>query len=170
MKSEKQFLLDEILANIDDATSFVIAGYTKLEANKANEFRREISKIGANFEVVKKRIFVKAVEAHGMKVELKSMPGHVGILFSKDDPIEMTKAILKFNKDNENVFSFLGCKLENQLLGKGDTEKLSKLPAKDVMRAQLLGLFEAPMAQTLAVMEALLTSVVYCIDNKIKEQ
>ena len=26
--------------------------------------------------------------------------------------------------------------------------------------------FEAPMAQTLAVMEALLASVVYCLDNK----
>jgi large subunit ribosomal protein L10 len=47
-------------------------------------------------------------------------------------------------------------------------EKLSKLPGKDEMRASLLGLFEAPMSQSLAVMEALLTSVIHCVENKRK--
>ena len=41
-----------------------------------------------------------------------------------------------------------------------------KLPAKDEMRAQLLGLFEAPMSQTLSTMESLLTSVMHCLENK----
>jgi large subunit ribosomal protein L10 len=36
------------------------------------------------------------------------------------------------------------------------------------MRAQFLGLLEAVPAQTLGVMDALLTSVVYCLDNKSK--
>jgi large subunit ribosomal protein L10 len=49
-----------------------------------------------------------------------------------------------------------------------DVEIMSQLPSKDVMRAQFLGLLEAPMAQTLAVMEALISSVVYCLDNKIE--
>ena len=50
-----------------------------------------------------------------------------------------------------------------------DVESLSKLPGKDEMRAQLLAYLEAPMAQTLAVMDALLTSVVYCLENKSKQ-
>ena len=35
-------------------------------------------------------------------------------------------------------------------------KQISKLPGKDEMRAQFLGLLEAPMAQTLAVMEAVI--------------
>jgi large subunit ribosomal protein L10 len=34
------------------------------------------------------------------------------------------------------------------------------------MRAQLLGTFEAPMSQTLAVVEAILCSVLHCLENK----
>ena len=49
---------------------------------------------------------------------------------------------------------------------KKDLEIISQLPTKDVMRSQLLGLFEAPMSQTLAVMEALLCSVPHCLENK----
>ena len=45
---------------------------------------------------------------------------------------------------------------------------MSKLPSKDEMRAQFLGTLEAPMAQTLAVMDALLTSVVHCLNNKVQ--
>ena len=51
-----------------------------------------------------------------------------------------------------------------------DVERLSKLPSKDEMRAQFLSVLEAPMSQTLAVMEALLTSVPYCLDNKCKQE
>jgi large subunit ribosomal protein L10 len=32
-----------------------------------------------------------------------------------------------------------------------------------------LAVLEAPLSQTLAVMEALLSSVVYCLDNKAKQ-
>ena len=47
--------------------------------------------------------------------------------------------------------------------------RLSLTASKDEMRAQFLGLLEAPLAQTLAVMDAVLSSVVYCLDNKSKE-
>jgi large subunit ribosomal protein L10 len=47
-----------------------------------------------------------------------------------------------------------------------DVEQISKLPGKDEMRSQFLGTLEAPLAQTLSVLEALLTSVMYCLENK----
>ena len=51
-----------------------------------------------------------------------------------------------------------------------DVEKLSKLPGKDEMRAQLLATFEAPMAQTVAVMQSALCCVLYCLENKAKKE
>jgi large subunit ribosomal protein L10 len=166
MKKEKQFLLDEIKNQIESSGSFITVQYTKVPANTANNFRREMEKIGNSFEVVKKRLFIKVLDTMGLKCDLSALPGHVGLVFARQDPIETTKAIVKFSKGNENSFALIGGRVDGQLIDVKDVERLSKLPSKDQMRAELLGLFEAPMAQTLSVMDGLVSSVVYCLANK----
>ena len=44
-------------------SSCVISG---LSANKANEFRREVAKIGGDVGVMRKRVLIKAAEAAGV--------------------------------------------------------------------------------------------------------
>lgn len=168
MRQEKQLLLDEVKGQIKHFGSFVIMRYQGLSANKANDFRRQVAKNGGNVEVMRKRILIKAAKAAGVDLDLEALPGHIGLVYTLTDPLEMTKFVLKFSEDNEKEVEVIGGRIEGQIYNAADVEKLSKLPSKNEMRAQLLSIFEAPMAQTLAVMEALLSSVVYCLDNKSK--
>lgn len=169
MKHEKQLLLNEIQVHIQESPSYLIAQYAKLSANKANDFRRQMAKIGVNFEVVRKRVLVKAAASAGISLSVDHLPGHIGLLLPTSDPIEATKAVLQYSDSNDKCFELLGGRVEGLHIGKEDMVRLSLLPAKPEMRAQFLGLLEAPMAQTLAVMDAVLSSVVYCLDNKSKE-
>lgn len=166
MIHEKQYLLNEIKDQIKKCGTFVVMRYTGLSANKANELRRGVAKFGGHVEVMRKRVLIKAAEEAGITLNLDMLPGHIGLVYASHDPVEMTKFVFKFRQDNDNVVDVVGGRFEGQLFGAEDVEKLSKLPGKDEMRAQLLGTFEAPMAQTLAVMDALIASVVYCLDNK----
>lgn len=168
MRQEKQLLLNEVKDQIDQFGSFVIMRYLSLSANKANDFRRQVAKIGGNVEVMRKRILIKAAKAAGVELDLDTLPGHIGLVYASNDPIEMTKFVFKFGQENDKAVQVVGGRFEGQIYNAADVEKLSKLPGKNEMRAQLLSMFEAPMAQTLAVMDALLSSVVYCLDNKSK--
>lgn len=168
MRQEKQLLLKEVKGQIDQYGSFVIMRYKGLNANVANDFRRQISKLGGNVEVMRKRILIKAAQAAGVDLDLDALPGHISLVYAAKDPIEMTKYVFKFGEDNEKVVEVIGGRFEGQVYNAADVQRLSKLPGKNEMRAQLLSVFEAPMAQTLAVMDALLSSVVYCLDNKSK--
>lgn len=170
MRQEKQLLLDEVKDQIDHYGSFVIMSYKSLKANKANEFRREVAKLGGNVEVMRKRILLKAAQAAGIDLKIDTLPGHVGLVYAGKDALETTKFVFKFSEESDKAIQVVGGRFEGQLFSGEDIEKLSKLPGKDEMRAQLLSVFEAPMAQTLAVMEALLSSVVYCLDNKSKQE
>lgn len=170
MREEKQLLLDEVKNQIDSYPSFLIMRYLGLSANTANEFRRDVLKRGGTVEVMRKRILLKAANAAGVQLDLKALPGHIGLVFTGEDPIETTKLVFKYSEDTDKKIEVIGGRFEGQLYSGEDVEKLSKLPSKDEMRAQFLGTLEAPMAQTLAVMEALLTSVVYCLDNKSKQE
>ena len=169
MKQEKQLLLDEIEAHVTASKSFVVTQYEKLSAVKANEFRREMAKIDANFEVVRKRVFAKALKAASISFDVDQMPGHIGIVFLQSDPIEATKAIHRYSSENDKVFVLKAARYDGKIINEQQVALLATLPSKDEMRAQFLGLLEAPMAQTLSVIDQVLTSVVYCLDNKAQE-
>ncbi len=170
MRAEKELLKQEIEDKIKRFESFVIMQYSHLTANMANDFRREVVKMGGDVEVVRKRVLLKAAVDAGVELDLSLLPGHIGIVFFGHDPIESTKAVIKFGQDRDKVIQLIGGRFDGQLYSGADVERLSKLPGKNEMRAQLLSVLEAPLSQTLAVIEALLVSVPYCLDNKSKKE
>lgn len=170
MRQDKNILKDEIRSQIEHFGSFVIMNYTGLSANAVNQFRRDIAGIGGSLEIVRKRVLIKAAESAGIKLDLEALPGHIGLVFAGADPIEMTKLVFKYSQLPGKTINVIGGRFEGQLYQADQMQKLSTLPGKDEMRAQFLATLEAPMAQTLAVMEALLSSVIYCLDNKNKQE
>ena len=170
MRQEKQLLLDEVGWQIKKSGSFVIMRYLGLTANKANDFRGSIAKQGGAVEVVRKRLLIKAAQTAGIDLDLNTLEGHIGLVFAGKDPLETAKTVFKFSEENDKAVKVIGGRFEGQLYNAADMEMLSKLPSKDEMRAQLLSVLEAPMSHTLSVMDAVLASVVYCLDNKAKKE
>jgi len=169
MRPEKQLLLDEIKDKISASKALVLASYQKLEPNLAAKFRMNISKTGGSLEVVRKRILIKAAKEAGVSLDPAVLEGHIAIVFAEQDPIQTTKVIYQFCQENEEMLNVLGGQFEGKLCSAKDVELISKLPSQDEMRAQLLGLFEAPLAQMLGTVDALLTSVIFCLENKCQE-
>lgn len=169
MRQEKQLLLNEIHDKIRSSNAFIVARYQKMTASTITEFRKLVAKTGGDFEVVRKRVFIKAAEECGLSLSKEDYEGHIGIVFAKDDPVQVTKTVYDFLKEND-VLEVLGGQFDGKMIPAGDIEKLSKLPNLAEMRAQFLGLLEAPMAQTLGVMDALLTSVIHCLENKRQKE
>lgn len=170
MRQDKNILKDEIRSQIEQSGSFVLMNYVGLSANAVNEFRREIAALGGSLEMVRKRVLIKAAEDAGVPLDLAALPGHIGLVFGGGDPIEITKLVFRYSQQPEKAIGVLGGRFEGRLYAAHQMERLSTLPSKDEMRAQLLATLEAPMSQTLAVMEALLTSVMHCLQNKSEQQ
>lgn len=166
MRAEKQLLLEELREKITGAKAILVARYGNLGANAAAEFRTAVRKTGGDFEVVSKRLLVKAAHSTGLQFEGIDFGGHIGIVIAGPDMIQTAKTVIDFGKEREDVVTVVGGRIDGVTYGAAAVDRLSKLPGIQEMRAQLLGLLEAPMAQTLAVMEALLTSVLHCMENK----
>jgi large subunit ribosomal protein L10 len=168
VRKEKQLLLDDMASHLGDKKSFLVTRY-KLTAKSADDFRCKVASVGGGFGVIRKRILVKAAANVGVELDVKALEGHVGVVFSAEDPIETTKTVFQFSQENQSAIEVLCGVVEGQFYTGAQVERLSKLPGKDQMRSELLGLFEAPMSQTLSVMEALLTSVIHCLKNKCEQ-
>lgn len=169
MRQEKQLLLDEIKELIDKQGSFLIMSYLGLEANMANKFRRNIADLGGGVEFVRKKLLLKAAQESGVQIDT-SLPGHIGLVFAGQDSIATTKAVFKFRKESDQAVKVLGARIDGIIYNAQDVEKISTLPSKPEMQAQLLATFEAPMAQLVGVMNSLLTSTLYCMESKCKQE
>jgi len=169
MRPEKQFLVDEIKEQIENHHTFLIVKYQGLKANAASSFRRQIAELGGDVEVVRKRLLLKATQTLKIELDHQALPGHISLVFSGEDPIPTAKAVFQLQKDTKAV-EVIGGRIDGKFYPAEDIEKLSKLPGLNDMRAQILGTLEAPMSQTLAVMDALLCSVIHCLENKRSQE
>jgi large subunit ribosomal protein L10 len=168
MRPEKQLLLDDIRDKLAKSKGFLLTRYSKMDPNLASEFRTVLAQADSDFEVVRKTILIKAAEAAGCTLDEKTLQGHIGVVFAEGDLLQTAKVVFKFRKANEEVLEVIAGRFEGQFHSGKDVEELSKLPSKDEMRAQILGLLEAVPSQLLAVMEALISSPLHCLDNKSK--
>ncbi len=154
MRKEKQLLLDEIKDKIDAAKAMIITSYKALAPNASWVLRDQLAKLGSQLEVVRKRVFLKAAEQSGVKIDEALLKGHVGVVFvDQADSLPSAKVIFKFSEENSKVLEVLCGQVEGIMRPGAEVEMLSKLPGIDEMRAELIGLFIAPMAQMLSVLE-----------------
>lgn len=167
MRTEKQFLLDDIKERIENSKGFIVTQYKNMTANNMAEFRGNLTKNGGEFEVIGKRVFIKAAQDHGIELKKDLLEGHIGIAFAEEDYISTAKELSRYAKETDNVEILSGF-IEGQLYDKAAVIKLSTLPSLDQMRSQFVGLLQAPMSQTLGVFHSILTSVIYALENKAK--
>jgi large subunit ribosomal protein L10 len=155
MRKEKPLLLDEIKQKIDASKAMIVVRYDRLQPNPSWQLRDALSKHGGLLEVVRKRVFLKALAASNVSFDKSLLQGHVGVVFvSQTDAMGSAKALCTFSESNGQILQILCGSMEGKWLPGAEVEMLSKLPGIDEMRATLIGLFTSPMSQTLSVMEA----------------
>jgi large subunit ribosomal protein L10 len=165
MSAEKQALLDEVKEKINLKEGFILASYDRLNANTIAGIRKSLVAVGGDMFIVKKRIFAKAASLKDVTYSLEELEGHVLLAMAKGNFPQVAKVIYDA-KNETKAIKILGGYFEGGKSIVSDIEQISTLPSLDVMRAQIIGLLEAPMGQTLATLEAIVSSVMDCAENK----
>ena len=166
MREEKQLLLDEVKEKFEECEGFVVARYEGLGAVKAREFRGHIAEVNGEFEVVRKRIFIKAAKAAGLELNGRDYEGHIGIIFAKEDPLRVLKTVVKYGEESIRL---LGGRIEGEFVSAEEVVAMAKLPPLEELRAQVLGLIQNVMGGVISVLQAPMTGVMHCLEAKAKK-
>ncbi|AHK63330.1 50S ribosomal protein L10 [Chlamydia avium] len=169
MKDEKKLLLQEIEEKVSASQGFILLRYLGLTAAYSREFRNALSGVSAEFEVLKKRIFFKAVENAGFNIDFSDTDGHLGVVFSYSDPVSAAKQVLDFNKKHEDTLVFLAGRIDNASLSGKEVEAIAKLPSMKELRQQFVGLLASPMSQVVGIMNSALSGVISCVQQKLEK-
>jgi len=143
MRAEKKFLTSEYVARLNASPFFIVVGYQGLKVSHLSELRKRLNAAGAEVHVVKNTVFAVAAKETGIADLGGSLVGQMAVVTGKKDISAAAKVVKNFAAEFDKLklkFGFLG----NQRLDEASILALADLPSLDVLRAKLLGLFNAP--------------------------
>ena len=169
MRLEKKQLINDIGAILEKSDFIYMMSYNGLKVKDFEQLRAQLEKSKAGCNVLKNTMIRKAAEIKGMpELAAVKLTGDTALISGNGDPSVVAKILSTFIKR----FDFLGFKtgyLDGAVLKAADIEAISKLPSKEILYAQLLGLLQAPARNLVSVLNAKLASLVYVL-SAIKDK
>ncbi|HUC31508.1 MAG TPA: 50S ribosomal protein L10 [Candidatus Paceibacterota bacterium] len=163
-RAQKEGELANARALFEKSEALIFADFTKITAENLRKLRMELKKSGANFLVIKKRILGILLKEKGIDVDLKQFKTSVGTIFSEVDSEHIAGPAFKFfsgmevpegqAKDVWIKKILAGYDLNGKTAM--DAEQIiyiGKLPPREVVLAQLLGMLAAPIRSFLYILD-----------------
>lgn len=151
-RAQKQAFVAEMHDVFKQATCVVVTHYSGLNVAAISDLRRRMQDAGVTFRVTKNRLSKLALEDTPFDSLSDLLQGPTAIAYS-DDPVAPAKVAVEFAKGNDKLV-VLGGALAERRLARADVEALAKLPSLDALRAQLIGLVQAPATKLAGVLQA----------------
>ena len=153
MRAEKQFLVDEVAAQLAASNYLLLANFTGVTVANSTSVRDQLRVHGAEYHVVKNSILNIAAKQANLPDLAAHLIGHTALVTGGNHPTGVAKVLVTFFKEFSKLEVKAGV-LDAKLLTKAEVEALSKLPSLDGIRAQLLSLFSTPASQVVRLLDA----------------
>jgi large subunit ribosomal protein L10 len=150
-RAQKAESIESLKGVFADAGAVVVTHYLGLSVAELTDLRGRLRKEGAALKVVKNRLAQKALNGAGEGANAL-FKGPVAIAYAPD-PVSAAKVTTQYAKDNDKFVVVGGFMGETVLDGKG-VDALAKLPSLDQLRAQIVGLIQAPATRIAGVIQA----------------
>ncbi len=148
-RSEKKDFVDKLKEDFKSSSSVIVAHYSGMTVNEAENLRKEMRDNGAKFKVTKNRLTKLAIQETQFKDISELFSGPTAIAYSSD-PIAPAKVAVSFEKKLEN-FKIIGGGYNGEKIDKEKIDFLAKLPSLDELRGKLIGLISAPAQKIAAI-------------------
>ena len=149
-REKKEELVKEYVERLNESEAIIITDYRGLTVTQIQSLRAEIRKAEGSYAVVKNTLVQRALEEVGLPVPEEMLIGPVGISFCHKNITGVAKAVTEFAKENE-ILAVKGGVMGKKVINEDAIKSLASLPSIDVLRAQLLGLINAPASQLAGV-------------------
>ncbi len=144
-RQKKVDIVTELTEKFGKAKAIVFTNYQGITHKQLEGFKRAIKPLHAEYVVAKNSLLTIALAENKIKLsDDKVLNGQTGTLFLYDDVISPLKALAKIIKEL-NLPSVKFGIMENDFVTGEQILKLSTLPTKEVLLAQLVGGLKAPI-------------------------
>lgn len=160
----KEISENKIKSRLKASSAFFIVRYSGLSSPDLSSLRQNLKDTRAEMFVPKNSVARRALKSAGFADLCAKIDGPSGFVFIDDEPVATSRILCGFAKTNERL-KLEGGFFGDKILEKQDIEALAKLPAKEVLRAQVVMTLNSPIRNLVVVLNQTLRKFVYCLEQ-----
>src|SRR5579862_9619864 len=144
-RDQKAAVIDEIAADITEAQAIFAVDYRGITVAQAEALRERLRDADASFRVVKNSLTERAADKAGAEQLKTLLEGPTALTFVRGDAAAAAKAVADFARTID-LLAFKGGIMDGASLTPADVGAISRLPSRDVLYGQLVGIVASPIA------------------------
>ena len=162
--------LASLRESLQGRQNFFLVDYQGLTSEGLGALRKELRHSGAKLVVAKNTLINLALKDGGFDFA-NLLKGPSALVLVQDDPVAAAKVLSEFAKKNDKgIPNAKGGVLDGAKIDAKQLQTVANLPSKDVLRAELVGVLQAPLAELVGVLGGKLQEFVGILDAKVQKE
>ena len=165
---KKEVIVAGLKDQLSSAKGAVFTTYSGLTVAQDTELRRELRAAGVTYHVVKNTMLRRAADSLGLDGIDAHLEGTTAFAFSAEDAVAPAKVIcdyIKKNKlDDKGILSVKVGIVEGKVISADEVKALASLPSREELIAKLMGSMNAPISNTVNVLQGVIRNAVYVLE------
>jgi large subunit ribosomal protein L10 len=164
----KPGVVSEITDLLSGSEAVVLAEYRGLTVPQVAAIRTKLRETGADadFSVVKNTLFSRAAKDAGIGDSQldATLNGPTAAIIARTESVAVAKALVDYIAANRNTpLKIKGGVVGGKYATPAQIDALSKVPSREVLIAQMLGSFNAPITGLVGTLNGILSNFVYTL-------
>jgi large subunit ribosomal protein L10 len=145
-RDQKAAAVDEIAAQIQASEAVLAVDYRGISVPQAAQLRERLTEAGASFRIVKNTLTIRAADKAGAEELKELLEGPTAFTFVTEggDIALAAKALSQFRREHQ-VLEPKGGRMNGEPITVEQILELARLPARDVLHGQLVGVIASPI-------------------------
>jgi large subunit ribosomal protein L10 len=157
-RDQKAAVIDRLAGQLESAEAVFAVDYRGLSVQQAVDLRSSLTEADAVFTVAKNTLTERAADKAGAETLKPLLEGPTALTFVNGDVAVAAKALATFRRQN-NVLEFKGGSLGDEVLSVDQIESIARLPARDVLFGQFVGVVASPITGVVRGLNALISGL-----------
>lgn len=150
----KKAVVAELVERINNSVTGVLVSYKGISVADDTALRKELREAGVKYTVVKNTLLSRACEETNLTGLQGTLEGTTALATSDEDYAAAARILANYAKKSK-TFELKGGYLDGEVVDMATVDKLSKLPTRDILLANVLGAFQAPIASFARAVQAI---------------
>ena len=163
-REQKSAAIAEIVDQIKESQAVFAVDFRGISVPQAADVRTRLRDADATFRVVKNTLTERAADEAGAEGLKPLLEGPTALTFVRGDAALAAKAIATFNRETQ-LLTFKGGMLDGDPLDAEQVLAISRLPAREVLYGQLVGIVASPITGLARTLNALLSGVAIALNE-----
>jgi large subunit ribosomal protein L10 len=167
-RDQKAAVIERVAGEIEAAEAVFAVDYRGLSVKQAVDLRSSLREADANFSVVKNTLTLRAADQAGAEHLKPFLEGPTALTFVRGDAALAAKVIARFKREH-GLLEWKGGQMDGAPLTADELDSIARLPAREVLHAQLVGTIAAPLTGLVRGLASMISGLASQLEQ-IREQ